>query len=384
VSARQNFISDSADVVIIGGGLAGLAAALDLVGRGHRVLVVERKLYPFHRVCGEYVSHEVSPYLRRLGADPAPLGPATLTQFQLSSPAGRVLTSPLDLGGFGVSRYRLDDFLYQLALARGVQFRVPATVTDVSFDAALGRHTLTLADGSQLTTRLVLGTYGKRSALDRQLDRPFFTQRSPYLGVKHHLRLPGFARDVIALHNFRDGYAGISAIEDDKLCFCYLTTRDNLKRSGGTIAALEAEVLAQNPRLADILRHAERLYAQPEVINEISFAPKQPVEQHLLMLGDAAGLITPLCGNGMAMALHGAALAVPLADQFLRGQLARPALEAAYAKTWHRTFGARLRVGRAVQRLFGGPVLSELVVGGLRHWPAAVRVLMRQTHGAPF
>ena len=384
MAASPNFISNSADVVIIGGGLAGLAAALDLRGRGHQVLVVERKQYPFHRVCGEYVSHEVSPYLGRLGADLAPLGPATLTKFQLSSPAGRLLGSPLDLGGFGVSRYRLDDFLYKLALTRGVKFRLPATVADVTFDAAANRHTLTLADGHQLTARLVLGTYGKRSALDRQLGRSFFTQRSPYLGVKHHLRLPGFARDIIALHNFRDGYAGISAIEDDKLCFCYLTTRDNLKRSGGTIASLEAEVLAQNPHLADILRHAERLYAQPEVINEISFAPKQPVEQHLLLLGDAAGLITPLCGNGMAMALHGAALAAPLADQFLRGQLARPALEAAYAEAWHRTFGARLRVGRAVQRLFGGPVLSELVVGGLRHWPAAVRTLMRQTHGVPF
>jgi flavin-dependent dehydrogenase len=384
VLAAPNFISDSADVVIVGGGLAGLAAALDLGARGHRVLVVERKQYPFHRVCGEYVSHEVSPYLRRLGADPAPLGPAHLTKFRLSSPAGRLLDSPLDLGGFGVSRYRLDDFLYKRALARGVEFVLPATVADVTFDEAAGRHTLLLANGRQLTARLVLGTYGKRSALDRQLDRPFFAQRSPYLGVKHHLRLPGFARDVIALHNFRDGYAGISAIEDDKLCFCYLTTRTNLKRSGGTIAALEAEVLAQNPHLADILQHAERLYAQPEVINEISFAPKQPVEQHLLMLGDAAGLITPLCGNGMAMALHGAALAAPLADQFLRGQLARPALEAAYGQVWRRTFGGRLRVGRAVQRLFGEPVLSELVVGGLRHWPAAVQALMRQTHGVPF
>jgi len=384
VFSSHHFISDAADVAIIGGGLSGLAAALDLAGRGHRVLVVERKQYPFHRVCGEYVSHEVGPYLRRLGADPAPLGPASLSRFQLSSPAGRTLESALDLGGFGVSRYRLDDYLYQLAQARGVAFVLPATVADVAFDAAAGRHTLTLADGRQLGARLVLGSYGKRSALDRQLSRPFFAQRSPYLGVKHHLRLPGFARDVIALHNFREGYAGISAIEDDKLCFCYLTTRDNLKRSGGTIAALEGEVLAQNPLLGDILRHAERLYAQPEVINEISFAPKQPVEQHLLLLGDAAGLITPLCGNGMAMALHGAALAAPLADQFLRGHLPRPALEAAYAQAWRRTFGTRLWVGRAVQRLFGGPVLSELVVGGLRHWPAAVRALMRQTHGAPF
>jgi flavin-dependent dehydrogenase len=374
---------ENTEVLLIGGGLAGLAAALDLADRGHQVTVIERKQYPFHRVCGEYVSHEVGPYLRRLGADPTPLGPANISRFRLSSPAGRTLDSALDLGGFGVSRYLLDQFLYKLALARGVQFVLPATVADVTFDASADRHRVTLADGRQLTARLVLGSYGKRSALDRQLGRPFFAQRSPYVGVKHHLRLPGFPRDLIALHNFRDGYAGISAIEDDKLCFCYLTTRANLKASG-TIAAMENQVLAKNPLLADILGNAERLYAQPEVINEISFAAKQPVENHLLMLGDAAGLITPLCGNGMAMALHGAALAAPLADQFLRGQLTRPALEASYARTWQQQFGARLRVGRAVQRLFGGPVLSELVVGSLRYAPAAVRALMRQTHGAEF
>ena len=368
---------------MIGGGLAGLAAALDLAGRGHRVAVVERKQYPFHKVCGEYVSNEVLPYLRRLGADPAELGPAAIGRFVLSSPGGRTLTAPLDLGGFGVSRYVLDHFLYRLAAARGVMFHLLATVTDVAFDPAADRHRVALADGRVLTARVVLGTYGKRANLDRQLQRAFFAQRSPYLGVKYHLRLPGFPRDVIALHNFADGYAGVSAIEDDKLCFCYLTTRQNLK-AHGSIPALEAAVLARNPRLREILDAAEVLYPQPEVINEISFAPKQPVEQHVLMCGDAAGLITPLCGNGMAMALHGAALAAAAAQDFLAHRTTRLDMETGYARAWQAQFAARLRVGRAVQRLFGGPVLSELAVGGLRHWPGAVRALMRRTHGPPF
>jgi flavin-dependent dehydrogenase len=357
--------------LVLGGGLAGLAAALDLAQRGHRVVVVERRRYPFHRVCGEYVSNEVLPYLRRLGADPAALAPAAIRRFGLSSPAGRTLASPLDLGGFGVSRYLLDDFLYQLALAQGIEF-IFATVADVAFDAAADQHTVRLADGRHLTARLVLGTYGKRSTLDRQLGRAFFAQRSPYLGVKHHLRLPGFARDVIELHNFRDGYAGISAIEEDKLCFCYLTTRANLKASGGTIAALEGQVLARNPHLADILGHAERLYAQPEVINEISFAPKQPVEQHLLMVGDAAGLITPLCGNGMAMALHGAALAAPLASRFLRGELPRPALAAAVWGAATGGAGGAAAVWRAGAERAGGGRPAPLASGGARpHAPDA-------------
>ncbi|WP_055562496.1 NAD(P)/FAD-dependent oxidoreductase [Hymenobacter sp. AT01-02] len=367
------------DVVIIGGGLAGLCAALDLRQRGHAVTLLERRSYPFHRVCGEYISNEVLPYLRRLGVAVAALQPAALSRFQLSSPAGRTLGVPLALGGFGVSRYQLDHYLYKLAEARGVDVRQGTTATDVAFDASQDQHRVTLADGSHLLARVVLGAYGKRSTLDRQLQRSFFQQRSPYLGVKYHLRYDQ-AKDLIALHNFADGYAGISAIEDDKYCFCYLTTRNNLK-AYGTIPQLEQQVLARNPFLARIFQEAEFLYAQPEVINEISFAPKQAVEQHVLMCGDAAGLITPLCGNGMAMAIHGASLAADCAHAFLAGQYTRVALEAAYQRTWQRHFGPRLQVGRTVQNLFGRPVLSEVVVGSLRYWPAAVRALVRGTHG---
>ncbi|SHJ66204.1 Dehydrogenase (flavoprotein) [Hymenobacter daecheongensis DSM 21074] len=371
------------DVLIIGGGLGGLTAALDLRRRGHAVLLVERKRYPFHKVCGEYVSNEVLPYLRRLGADPAALAPAAISRFLLSSPAGRTLTAPLDLGGFGISRYSLDYFLYQQASALGVVFEQQATVTDVVFDEASGRHRVTLADGRSFLARAVLGAYGKRANLDRQLQRPFFQRRSPYLGVKYHLRLPGFPQDLIALHNFADGYAGISAIEADQYCFCYLTTRLNLK-AHGTIPQLEAQVLARNPHLRDILHQAEFLYPQPEVINEISFAPKSCVENHVLMCGDAAGLITPLCGNGMAMAIRGAEIAARHLHEFLHGRSSRPQLEAAYRREWQHTFGQRLRVGRAVQGLFGRPILSEAAVSGLRFLPGVVRGLMRQTHGPVF
>ena len=344
--------------------------------------MVERQQYPFHRVCGEYISNEVLPYLRRLNADPAVLGPARLTRFQVSSPAGRTLAVPLDLGGFGVSRYALDYHLFQLAEARGVAVLQRATVASVSFVPATDSHTVTLADGRQLEVRTVLGAFGKRSTLDRQLQRPFFQQRSPYIGVKHHLRLD-YPTDLIALHNFSDGYAGISAVEDGRYCFCYLTTRQNLKQQG-TIAQLEQNVLARNPLLRRIFAKAEFLYAQPEVINEISFAPKTAVEDHMLLCGDAAGLITPLCGNGMAMALHGAQLASAHLHDFLQGRTTRQALETRYRHDWQAHFGRRLQVGRLVQGLFGRPLLSEAVVRGLRYWPGAVRTLMRQTHGKEF
>ncbi len=368
------------DVAIIGGGLAGLVTALGLANSGLSVIVIEKKSYPFHKVCGEYISNEVLPYLQKLGADPGPLKPATISRFMLSAPSGKTLETALDLGGFGLSRYTLDNFLYRLAQARGVTFKLHTAVQDVLFSGSM--FNLKLSDGETVAAPVAVGAYGKRASLDRKLNRAFFQARSPYIGVKYHLRLD-FPRDLIALHNFQDGYAGISAVEDNRYCFCYLTTRQNLKQHG-SIAAMEKNVLSKNPLLKQILCESEVLYDQPEVINEITFANKSCLENHLLMCGDAAGMITPLCGNGMAMAIHAGKIATACIGHYFGHGQDRQLLEQRYSQAWKALFSNRLRVGRAVQHLFGSPLLSEAAVGTLKHLPAAVRLLMRHTHGQPF
>ncbi len=377
---KYNLNTKLQDVVIIGGGLAGLVSAIGLANKGLSVVVVEKKSYPLHRVCGEYVSNEVLPFLQGLGADVSVLQPARINRFMLSSPKGATLEAKLDLGGFGISRYTLDHFLFQLAQARGTTFKLNTAVQKISFEDDL--FTVTLSDGSDIRAAVVLGAYGKRSNLDRQLQRPFFTSRSPYLGVKYHLKYD-FRKDTIALHNFRDGYAGISAVENDRYCFCYLTTRQNL-RQHTSIPAMERAILYQNPFLRQIFEEAEFLYEQPEVINEISFATKNCVENHMLMCGDAAGMITPLCGNGMAMAIHAGKIATEHVLHYFENGRNRQLLEQNYTHAWKKQFEQRLTLGRTVQHLFGSPVLSEMAVGVLRHVPAAVQLLMRQTHGQPF
>ncbi|GAB3538800.1 NAD(P)/FAD-dependent oxidoreductase [Pontibacter brevis] len=368
------------DVVIVGGGLAGLVSALSLAKAGLQVTLVEKKAYPFHKVCGEYISNEVLPYLRMLGVQLRVLGPARITRFMFSSPTGKTLEARLDLGGFGLSRFALDNYLYQLAQEQGAKFLLQQTVHEVTF--ADDAFTVSLSGGESIQAKVVLGAYGKRANLDRQLDRRFFRAHSPYIGVKYHLRYD-FPKDLIALHNFKDGYAGISAIEDDRYCFCYLTTRQNLKQHGN-IPAMEQVVLARNPHLRQIFEEAEFLYEQPEVINEISFATKTTVENHMLMCGDAAGMVTPLCGNGMAMAIHSGKIAAEQVLYYFRNGYNRQQLEAGYSQIWKKKFANRLAVGRTVQQFFGSPVLSEVAVGVLRHLPPAVQFMMRQTHGQPF
>nr|WP_186741907.1 NAD(P)/FAD-dependent oxidoreductase [Spirosoma utsteinense] len=365
------------DVIIIGGGLAGLVSALELARAGRSVTLVERKLYPFHKVCGEYVSNEVKPYIESLGIDLTALGATDIRRFQVSAPSGRLLESSLDLGGFGISRYVLDYELYQLGLGAGVEFLLGKQVDAVTAEG--DGFTCTVNDGSCLTSRLVLGTFGKRSKLDKALNRAFMQQPSPYVGVKYHVRVD-LPDDVIALHNFSDGYCGMSAIEDGKYCVCYLTTRENLRKYGN-IPDMEEAILHRNPHLRSVFRSAQHLYDKPEVINEISFAPKRAVENHILMAGDSAGLITPLCGNGMAMAIHGAEFGSELANAFLLGRLTRAELERDYQRGWSQRFARRLWVGRTVQRLFGKPWLTEAGAWAFGTFKPALRTVMRQTHG---
>lgn len=365
------------DVLIIGGGLAGLVSSIELAQRGFSVRVVERKHYPFHRVCGEYVSNEVRPYLESIGLNISVLDIKEIQRFRFTSPSGRTLETDLDLGGFGISRYLLDFTLYNLAQKIGVQFELGETVENAEMNNEIGQATT--SNKRTFKAKVVLGSFGKNSKMDKALNRDFTHKKSPYVGVKYHIRTD-FPTDLIALHNFKDGYCGISAIESDKYCLCYLTTRDNV-RQHGNIAMLEREVLWKNPHLKRIFNESEWLYEKPEVINAFSFLPKQIVENHILMLGDAAGLITPLCGNGMAMAIHSGKIAATLTAEFLNNTLSRQVLETRYQKAWKSQFATRLWVGRNVQRLFGDEWLSELALTTFKTATPLLRMVMRQTHG---
>lgn len=366
---------------IVGGGLAGLITAIHLSRAGVPCVVFEKRSYPFHRVCGEYISNEVVPYLTSLGVYPEALGPSRIDRFQLTSVNGKSALLSLDLGGFGISRYQFDYFLYQQARGSGVEFHLDSEVEEILFQ----NETFAMkANGKEYEADVVVGCFGKRSKLDIQLERSFIQKRSPYVGVKYHIRLRDFPEDLIALHNFKDGYCGISHVENNVMNLCYLTHRNNLKVHG-SLPAMEKEVLQRNPFLKEIFHQAEFLFDKPEVINEISFETKGPVEQHVLMTGDAAGMIAPLCGNGMAMAIHSAKI---LSEHILRycsqSAYTRDQLEEGYAASWEKLFASRLRAGRLIQRLFGDEWTSNLAVGIARNSKPIANFLMSQTHGQPF
>ena len=132
------------------------------------------------------------------------------------------------------------------------------------------------------------------------------------------------------------------------------------------------------------MNDAEILFKAPLTISQISFDKKKQVEQHVLMTGDAAGMITPLCGNGMSMGLHGSKLAAEQIHLFLQGRITREQMEQQYTHEWQQLFARRLQMGRGIQRLFGHSWLTNSFIAIAKHSPRFVNFLVKQTHGKPF
>lgn len=345
------------------------------------MILFERKKYPFHRVCGEYISNEVVPFLNSLNI---PLHPEKLPQFSkflLTSIKGKKAQLDLDLGGFGVSRYQLDEILYHKALEMGVEVRHDIVQ---EFEFIQDHFEVSIRGRETEKADLVIGAFGKRSTLDKSMNRNFIKKRSPYIGVKYHIDYDAHPKDTVALHNFKGGYCGINSIEDGKTNLCYLGSRDNLRKYGD-IPTMEREVLCKNPHLRQIWSEANFIFEKPEVINEISFETKGPVEDHILMCGDAAGMITPLCGNGMAMAIYSAKiLSEEVLKYFADKNYSRQELETNYANEWNSLFRKRLWAGRKLQQLFGASFVSSLSVNLAQYFTPVANYMVSKTHGQPF
>lgn len=371
-------ISKEADILVIGGGLAGLVSAIDLAQRKYSVILLEKKSYPRHKVCGEYISNEVKPYLKRLGIYPEQLSPKNINRFQLTAVDGSQAECAMEMGGFGISRYALDNFLFQKAKQAGVEVVQHCTATAAVFQKE--RFRVETNGKGTFGARVVIGAQGKRSLLDKQLNRKFFQEKTSYVGVKRHFQAD-FPDDLVSLHNFDGGYLGLSKVESDAVNCCYLTTT-HVFQSYASIEELELKHLSQNPVLKDFYARARPVFAKPLVISQINFSPKPAVENHILMCGDAAGMIHPLCGNGMAMAINGARLCAQLLSEFLQGQISRIEMEQKYQKHWRQAFAQRLSFGRHAQGLFGRNSLSNFAVRLGAAFPGLLKKTVRFSHGS--
>lgn len=365
------------DVIIVGGGLAGLTAALHLLKYGYTVTVFEKNGFPKHKVCGEYISNEVVPYLQSLQLDLESLEPKHIDRLSFSLVSGKIISTALPLGGLGISRFAMDYYLYRQVKERGGNI-LQETVTEILFKD--NQFSILTSSGSYCAS-LVFGAFGKRSNLDVKLNRTFLGKPSNWLGVKAHYALP-FDDNLVGLHHFKGGYCGISKVENDRVNICYLGNYESFKKYKN-IQEYQEKVVAENPHLKSVFEKAEMQFESPITISQISFESKSTIENHMLMIGDTAGLIHPLCGNGMAMAIHSAKLACDAAIPFLNDGWSRLEMEKQYTKNWKHTFKTRLKTGRWLGYLLQKEALASVVLQMTLLFPFLLTILIKRTHGKP-
>ena len=367
------------DVIIIGGGLAGLCNAIHLSKLGKKVLLIEKNEYPKHKVCGEYISNEVLPYLDFLEVNPFDSGAVRINNFQLSTTKSNIISAKLPLGGFGISRYTLDLVLSEKAKENGVTI-LQDVVLNITFLKDVFQ--VETKDNNTFTSKITIGAFGKRSLLDVKMARNFIQKKSPYLGVKIHVK-GNFKEDLVALHNFKGGYCGVSKVENNAINLCYITNYATFKQYKN-IEDFQEQVVFKNNYLKEIFHSSEALFEKPLSISQISFETKKPVENHILMCGDSAGMIHPLCGNGMSMAIQSAQLASKLILNYFNGEIeTRKELEKQYIRQWNRKFSLRLKAGHFIAMLFRKDTIASVLLQILKKLPFLLPIIIKQTHGKP-
>ena len=366
---------------IIGGGLAGLCLAIQLADKGISVILFEKNKYPFHKVCGEYISMESWNFLTELGLPLADLNLPQINELGISSENGFMLNAPLQMGGFGISRYSLDNYLFDLARKKNVTILDNCKVFDV--------QTITEND-YQINTSLGLynstilcGTYGKYTPTFVKDDTETKPNKLNYIGVKYHIKTD-FKPNRIELHNFKDGYCGVSKVDKDTYCLCYLSTSKNLQACSNDIKKMEESILYKNPFLKKYFTESEFLFDTPLVISNISFQKKDTYKNSFFLAGDAAGSITPLCGNGMSMAMRASKILAQLLISYFNESISKKELIEKYNKAWGENFNARIKSGYYLQHLFGKKLTTHYTLKTLDKLPLLTKKIISLTHGQPF
>lgn len=367
-------------ILIAGGGVAGLTAAIHLSKIGIETILIERHQYPYHKVCGEYLSREVTPYFQELELDLKELKPPLINKLVYSTSVGKTIKADLEMGGYGISRYNLDNFLYKKAKENGCEFHFD-TITEIIF--LENSFEIKTQNGNNFQSDFVIGAFGKRSNLDKYLKRDYLNANSGWLGVKAHYKNDSYPSHLVSLHNFQGGYCGLSKTEMDTINVCYLATYNSFKKFKNA-EDFQHHVLKKNKQLNDFFASSEKVFEKEVTIAQINFARKTAIEDHIIMIGDSAGLIHPLCGNGMAMGIHSAKIAVEIiADSYSDKNVERSELENRYTEIWNSEFHSRLRMGRILQKVLMNDQLATISQKVIGTFPGILPKIIAKTHGKP-
>jgi len=370
--------SHDIDVLVIGAGPAGAVAAFCCARRGASVLLVDRARFPRPKLCGEFLSPDVGDQIAALGLhrELRQLHPAPIDRVSLVIPGGPELTRPLPGPGLGLSRDRLDHALVVAARSRGVEVHEGCRVSAIGSGPEVELHDD--HGRRRLQPAVIVDATGARRALAPRPRRA--ASRGRWVGLKRNACDAGSPTEregMVRMIALDRGYLGVAPIEDGGRSVCLLVDGALLRAVGGGEALL-AHWLRRHPGLRSELDGLEPIEDRFRGIAGVRLGAR-PGEGPAFAIGDAAGMIAPVAGNGVAMALRSSSLAVDPILDVVSGRLDLVTARARHRHAWRRAFRSRLEAGRLAQVLAVHPLAAATFVRLASWWPALADGLIRRT-----
>lgn len=347
-----------AEVIVVGGGLAGSLTALGLARRGHEVLVVDRRPFPRDKVCGEGLMPHGVAALQGLGIDPEPLGHRFGGIAYHAGGHSAVGHFPVGTG-VGVRRLALDEAIHRVTRDQ-VEVRTDVTVRGVGGEPGAMRVE---TRSGPLRCRAVVGADGLHSRVRRAAGLHRETPGRKRYGLRGHFRLAPdrTQRDVVDVYVSEGCELYLTPVAGHGINVAVLLEEELARELRGDPRAGLARVVAACPPVAEHLAGATEL-SKPAVTGPLKQSPAGVVADGVLLVGDAAGFVDAITGEGMSLSAQSAAIAAEvLSDGLRRGRLRGDHLRP-YQVRRHR----ELR-----QQLW----LTELILWGIRYRPLARRVV---------
>jgi 2-polyprenyl-6-methoxyphenol hydroxylase-like FAD-dependent oxidoreductase len=367
------------DVLIVGGGPAGLAAGITCARAGLSTLVCERGRYPIDKACGEGVMPTGRAALERLGVlerlDRSAAAPFTGIRY-VSAKGAAAQADFAEGPGLAIRRTALSEALR--AVARGVP---DLEVRESCVVEAFERTTtgiVAIVGGERAHARLLVGADGLRSRVARRAGLAAPSRAGTRWGIRRHFRVDA-APSRVEVHWGPGVEAYVTPVGAHEVGVALLWDRRRWPRLPGGERAVEA-LLAPFPRVRAGLGAP---VGEPMAVGPLAFPTRGVVADGVVLLGDAAGYVDAITGEGISLATAQVAALERTVVPVLRA--ASGPLRAGDLLPYERAVRAIQRPYAVVARfalfLSRHPTLAELAIGALARSPDAFRRLLSANMG---